>query len=38
MLHWSLLTGAAPDSGWFNYPPLTGIGFNPGRTSTTGSR
>ncbi len=30
MLHWSLLTGTAPDSGWFNYPPLTGIGFRPG--------
>jgi cytochrome c oxidase subunit I+III len=30
MLHWSLLTGTAPDSGWFNYPPLSGIGFNPG--------
>jgi cytochrome c oxidase subunit I+III len=30
MLHWSLITGTAPDSGWFNYPPLTGIGFSPG--------
>ena len=30
MLHWSLITGTAPDSGWFNYPPLSGIGFSPG--------
>jgi cytochrome c oxidase subunit I len=30
MLHWSLITGTAPDSGWFNYPPLSGIGFNSG--------
>jgi cytochrome c oxidase subunit I+III len=30
LLHWSLLTGTAPDGGWFNYPPLSGIGFSPG--------
>jgi cytochrome c oxidase subunit I+III len=30
LLHWSLLTGTAPDSGWFNYVPLSGIGFSPG--------
>jgi cytochrome c oxidase subunit I+III len=30
MLHFSLFTGTAPNSGWFNYPPLSGIGFNAG--------
>jgi cytochrome c oxidase subunit I+III len=30
MLHWSFLTGTAPHSGWFNYVPLSGIGYSPG--------
>lgn len=29
-LYWSFFTGAAPDSGWFAYVPLTGPGFSPG--------
>jgi len=24
LLHWSFLTGSAPDAGWFSYPPLSG--------------
>jgi cytochrome c oxidase subunit I+III len=30
MLHWSFFTGTAPNSGWFNYVPLTGPGYSPG--------
>jgi cytochrome c oxidase subunit 1 len=29
-MHWALLTGHAPNSGWFNYPPLSGAGFESG--------
>ncbi len=29
-LHVAFLMGAAPNSGWFNYVPLSGPGFNPG--------
>ncbi|WP_438025256.1 cytochrome c oxidase subunit I [Sorangium sp. So ce233] len=29
-LHYSLIAGVAPDSGWFNYPPLSGPGYAPG--------
>ncbi len=29
-LHVAFLAGAAPNSGWFNYVPLSGPGFNPG--------
>jgi cytochrome c oxidase subunit I len=31
LLHWSFLTGSAPDGGWFAYTPLTGPEFSPGR-------
>jgi cytochrome c oxidase subunit I len=30
ILHLGFAFGAAPNSGWFNYPPLTGRGFSPG--------
>ena len=30
VLHAGLLLGVAPNSGWFNYVPLTGPGFSPG--------
>jgi cytochrome c oxidase subunit I+III len=29
-LYGAYLFGFAPDSGWYNYPPLTGRGFRPG--------
>jgi cytochrome c oxidase subunit I+III len=29
-LYWALLTGSAPDGGWFAYVPLTGPGYSPG--------
>ena len=29
-LYVAYLLGMAPDSGWYNYPPLTGPGFRPG--------
>jgi len=29
-LYGAYLFGYAPDSGWYNYPPLTGRGFRPG--------
>ncbi len=29
-LYGAYLAGMAPDSGWYNYPPLTGGGFRPG--------
>ena len=29
-LYTAYLFGYAPDSGWYNYPPLTGRGFRPG--------
>jgi cytochrome c oxidase subunit 1 len=30
VLHIGLLTGVAPDTGWFSYVPLSGPGFSPG--------
>jgi cytochrome c oxidase subunit I+III len=30
-IHWGLLTGSAPNAGWFNYPPLAGPGFSVGQ-------
>ena len=29
-LYIAYFSGMAPDSGWYNYPPLTGLGFRPG--------
>jgi cytochrome c oxidase subunit I len=30
-LYWGVFTGAAPDVGWFAYPPLSGPQFSPGK-------
>jgi len=30
-LYWGVFTGAAPDMGWFAYPPLSGPQFTPGK-------
>ncbi len=30
-LYWGVLTNAAPDVGWFAYPPLSGPQFTPGK-------
>ena len=30
-LYWGVFTNAAPDMGWFAYPPLSGPQFTPGK-------
>ncbi|MFL6447328.1 MAG: cytochrome c oxidase subunit I [Bryobacteraceae bacterium] len=30
-LYWGVFTGAAPDMGWFAYPPLSGPQYTPGK-------